>query len=197
MCGIETIAHHVKGTHTEICSRMYDYDSFLLWLEPIQKDAYHISEKLAEKKANAQAEERILVLPRRVEYSLSEPNCLLLDQAEYALNEDAWQSEEEILRLDDICRETLGWPSRKKNVAQPWVLEEEPFQHTVHPRWRIHSEIHYTGALLAIEDVERIQLKWNGRELSNTVTGWYVDKAIKTVEPFSSSAISLTSNFVI
>ena len=180
---VEEILHRRKETHTEICSRMYDYDSLLLWLEPVPPELYCTSEDPAEEMTDTQIEEgSIIPIPRTVEYSLSEPNCLLLDQAEYALDDGEWQAEEEILRLDDICREKLGWPSRKKNVAQPWVLEEEPFLHTVHLRWRIHSEIRYTSALLAIEDIERIQLKWNGREITNTITGWYVDKAIKTVK---------------
>jgi hypothetical protein len=106
---------------------------------------------------------------------------LLLDQAEYALDDGTWQSKEEILRLDDRCRKQLGWLTRRENTTQPWAMKEEPIVHTLRLRFCIQSEIEYTGACLAIEDAETLDLKWNGISVANTVVGWYVDKAIKTV----------------
>ena len=120
-------------------------------------------------------------IPTLVPYTLSEPNVLLLDQAEYALDDGAWQPKEEILRLDDSCRLQLGWPSRKSNFAQPWVVPEEPITHTVHLRWHIQSDITCDGLQLAIEDAEKLQIRWNGQNVDSTVIGWYVDKSIKTV----------------
>ena len=37
------------------------------------------------------------------------------------------------------------------------------------------------GVELAIEDAEAVKLTWDGHPISNDVTGWYVDKSIKTV----------------
>ena len=48
-------------------------------------------------------------------------------------------------------------------------------------RFRIHSEIDYEGAQLAIEDAERLTIMWNGKSVENTPIGWYADKSIKTV----------------
>ena len=190
----EEVDHCIKGDATEIYRRMYDYDSLLLWLEPVAKDddgeaapVFAAATKEVQD-ASASAENRSAVkapriheIPLTVPYSLSEPNALLLDQAEYALDDGEWQAKEEILRLDDACRRKLGWPSRKANVAQPWVIKEEAVTHRVHLRFQILSAIAYAGAQLAIEDAERIQLIWNGQAVESKVTGWYVDKSIKTV----------------
>ncbi|MBQ7839495.1 MAG: hypothetical protein IJ390_03280 [Lachnospiraceae bacterium] len=183
----KAISYCVEGENTCISRRMYDYDSLLLWLEPadmavqpadVAAQPADVAAQISDSPART---EKRLKLPVTVPYTLSEPNALLLDQAEYALDDGPWKPEEEILRLDNDCREQLGWPSRKESVAQPWVIAEEPITHTVHLRWHIHSEIEYEGAQLAIEDAERVSLKWNGEPVENAVVGWYVDKSIKTV----------------
>ena len=208
---LEDVCQRIEGGHTCISRRMYDYDSLLLWLEPMdgaaaQTGAADCAVKqenaaagvVGQTAAHAESEagsagaqstsvaqsapgKTPLRLPVTVSYTLSEPNALLLDQAEYALDDGPWKPEEEILRLDDDCREQLGWPSRKNSVAQPWAIPEEPIVHAVHLRWHIQSDIAYEGAQLAIEDAERVSLKWNGVPVENTVTGWYTDKSIKTV----------------
>jgi len=200
----EEIDHKVVENATEIYRRMYDYDSLLMWLEPAENcrqevcawasgdacgcdtqqqsacsGAFQYAEELQSQPALPAP--RILPLPATVPYTLSEPNVLLLDQAEYALNDGSWKPVEEILRLDDDCRVQIGWNSRKIAVAQPWVTPEAPIVNTVHLRFRIQSEITCEGIQLAMENVERVTLRWNGQPVQNTVTGWYVDKSIKTV----------------
>ena len=175
----EDIAQSIVGEKTEIRCRMYDYDSVLLWLEPVTAEEAGMKAAGVSAKASAAVCEK--ELPVTVPYTLSEPNVLLLDQAEYALDEGEWQPKEEVLRLDDACRIQLGWPSRKKNMAQPWVIPEEPMTHTVHLRFRIPSAIACEQISLAMEDAERVALIWNGEAVESKVTGWYVDKSIKTV----------------
>ena len=190
----EEIDQAVVGDSTEIYRRMYDYDSLLLWLEPVESCGQETAEdKACESvigegcgvrnagQAIPQAVSRTISVPTRVPYTLSEPNALLLDQAEYALNEGPWNPAEEILRLDDICRVQLGWPSRKVGVAQPWMTSQAPIVNTVHLRFRIRSEIKCENIQLALENAENVKLCWNGQPVESTVTGWYVDKAIKTV----------------
>ena len=173
---IEDIEHCVIGNVTEIHCRMYDYDSLLLWLEPFEGDekVMVVPQEIHEIVCKQE-------VPMTVPYTLSEPNALLLDQAEYALDDGEWNPQEEILKLDDKCRVRLGWPSRNANFAQPWAIEKKPITHMLHLRWHVKSEIEYTGAKLAIEDAECLKLKWNGETISNNVVGWYVDKSIKTV----------------
>lgn len=171
---IEEIDYEIANGQTEIRCRMYDYDSLLLNLEPAETGSYHADVAVA-------AENRSLVLPTRVAYTLSEPNALLLDQAEYALDDQEWQPMEEILRLDNVCREALDWPTRKESFAQPWVVPAEEITHAVRLRFTINSEIEYEGASLAIEDAERVTITWNGEPVASELTGWYTDKSIKTV----------------
>lgn len=179
----EGIKQERNGVYTDIYSTMYDYDSLLLWLEPVcdAKEAVCAEDAGVEATGAEKAVPCNIRIPATVPYTLSEPNAVLLDQAEYALDGGQWQPVEEILRLDDACRDQLGWPSRKQSVAQPWVIEEEPVTHTVSLRFHISSEISYEGAQLAIEDAERVQITFNGEAVESAVNGWYVDKSIKTV----------------
>ena len=178
---VEDIKQRICGDMTEVFYRIYEYDSLLLWMEPAEKsDEKEFAADISLAKETISAE-HYLNVPITVPYTLSEPNALLLDQAEYALDDGEWQPKEEVLRLDDICREKLGWLPRRKNAMQPWAMKDEPITHKLRLRFRIQSEIAYEGAHLAIEDAELWQLKWNGVSVPSTVDGWYVDKSIKTV----------------
>lgn len=174
----EEIRQSVKGKNTEVYCRMYDYDSLLLWLEPTA-GASGQPETVSAVKVPAQNKK--IPMPVTMAYSLSEPNVLLLDQAEYKLDDGEWQPKEEILRLDDACREQLGWPTRKEKFAQPWVIPQEEITHAVTLRWHIQSDITSDHIKLAIEDAELLQITWNGQAVDSTPDGWYVDKSIKTV----------------
>ena len=175
---IRKIRAEKKNGCTEILYRMYDYDSLLLHLTPAETAENDIACETDERAVGGAKQ---IALPKTFRYSLSEPNALLLDQAEYALDDGDWQPEEEILRLDNNCREALSWPSRKESFAQPWVVPEEPLTHTVHLKWHIFSEIEVTGAHLAIEDGERVVIRLNGETVPSDVDGWYTDKSIKTI----------------
>ena len=178
---VEEIEQRVRGNRTELRYRLYDYDSLLVWLEPLENGDNIGTEAGEQKPDSRKVIEKEITLPVKVPYTLSEPNVLLLDQAAYALDNGEWQPREEILRLDDVCRAKLGWPSRKVHVAQPWTVVEELVSHELHLHFEVNSEIEYKGAMVAIEDAELVQIRWNGELVPNTVTGWYVDKAIKTV----------------
>ena len=173
----ESIEYSSRSGRTEIRTRMYDYDSLLLRLEPAKAGAEQSLGREPDR-----FEGKSVPVPFLVDYSLSEPNAMLLDFAEYKLDDGAWQSGEEILRLDNACREALGWPSRKKSVAQPWVVPKEPETHSVTLRYAIESRLPLSGVKLAIEDAERLSIELNGQKVPPVVTGWYVDKSIKTVE---------------
>ena len=170
----EKITYCAKDGYTTVRRRLYDYDSLLLWLEPCVE--------MCEQDADVMVPAgEAIKIASSVPYSLSEPNALLLDMAEYSLDGEPWQDAEEILRIDETCRLRLGWPSRRKKIAQPWTVSKEPIEHEVTLRWHVQSAIAYKGALLAIEDAKLLKLKWNGKTIKNDVQGWYVDKAIQTV----------------
>ena len=108
---------------------------------------------------------------------------MLLDMARFALDGDELSGEEEeLLRADNICREKLGFPLRSGAVMQPWVIHEPVPEHKIKLRFTIDSALALDGVSLALEDAEKAQITLNGQAVDNTVTGWYVDKSIKTVE---------------
>jgi len=203
---VEDIEQKLAENMTECFRRLYDYDSLLLWLEPVEVESEGteavicdgvaavecagteavacegaVGDKSGACKNTVVDKPTKISIPARVPYTLSEPNALLLDQVEYALDDAAWQPKEEILRADDAIRRALGWEVRKENITQPWAIAEEPIEHVVHFRWRIISDLEYTGAKLAIETPEVMTLRWNSTEIENTPDGWYADKAIKTI----------------
>ena len=138
-------------------------------------------------------------LRRPVKVALSEPNVLLLDTARFAFDDGPWQEEEELLRADNAFRASLGWPSRKDHVAQPWVVPEEPIVHKMRLQFTVRSEISVLAPRLALEDAERVEIRVNGAPVPSAVDGWFVDECIKTVPlpdlPAGESTIELAIPF--
>ena len=113
------------------------------------------------------------------DYELSEDNVLLLDMAQWKINDDKeFSDKEEILRLDNLVRERLGIRERGGHVVQPWVLGKRPKPHTVTLRYVINSEIDYEGAVLALEDADIAKVCFNGKAVTEILPGYYVDISI-------------------
>ncbi len=134
------------------------------------------------KVAKAEKAERTLVktldVKGLVDYSLSEPNVLLMDRAEYSYDGGDWQEEEEILRISKNFRSSLGY---KSDQTQPYAIEIAPAEHTVALRITIHSDIEVKGALLAIEDADVATVTFNGQKVENNITGYFTDECIGTI----------------
>jgi hypothetical protein len=162
-----------KNGMTQIEYSFYVHDSLLLHLTP--KTERIIA---TERGRNCIKE---LKVNETVPVTLSEPNVLMLDGAEYALDNEEYREREEILRLDNELRSRLGWPSRMDSAVQPYILGEETIEHKVRLRFKIESERKIEGACLAVEDAEKIKITWNGTTVPSEVIGWYVDKSIKKV----------------
>jgi len=160
-----------ENGNTVISRRAYDFDSFLFRLTEGRSDIPE--EKL-----------KLEIVPDRlrfgkVDYELSEPNVLLLDLAEYKLDDDGeYSPPEEILRLDNKCRQRLGWPDRSGHVVQPWAMEPTPDDHKLTLRYTFESEIDYTGAELALETADKAEVTFNGEAVSTEILGMYVDISI-------------------
>ena len=170
----------------------YAYDSLLIELTPGRAEAGE--DAPAEKKFDYYA------LWHPVEIALSEPNVLLLDTAQYAFDdEENWRDEEELLRADDAFREELGYPLRKKEVAQPWVVPDEPITHHLRLKFTVHSEMEIKAPQLALEKAESVEISVNGYPVDNASVGWFVDESIKKVQlpdlPAGDSVIELILPF--
>lgn len=163
---------YINGS-TVISSTLYNYDSLLLKYTP-GKSA--VCKKQESKKSG-----KALALPHSVPFTLSEGNVLLLDMAEYRFDGGEWNSEEEILRLDNIGREKLGWPSRQNSVCQPWVLPAEAPEHKISLRFTVESDIDAENVFMALEDAQQAEITLNGAAVKNEICGWFTDKSIKKV----------------
>jgi len=112
--------------------------------------------------------------------TLEEPNVLLLDMAEFALDQQDYRPKEEILRLDNILRAELKWPARRDAVAQPWAENDTSAPFTLKLRFSFESEIQLNGAELALENTAESTVTLNG-EKAGKVYGFYADKCIGKV----------------
>ncbi len=159
---ISPIKHEYKYGNTLIYYTMYTESSLLLKLNPGCDGGYFTKDNIIT------AEE--VVLKGKHEYILEEPNVLLLDIAEFALDDGEFEPEEEILRLDTKCRTILNIEP-KHTMPQPWVFDDKDSGHTLTLRFKINSEIDVDGAYLAIEDAEKHEYTFNGGKLSRRPSG--------------------------
>ncbi len=122
-------------------------------------------------------------IPGPVKYSLDEPNALLLDRFQFALDQGEFQETRELLRLDNIVRERLGFHLRSEFVAQPYTLKGPDIRdHELKLRVQFASETEKSGCLLALEEPQYVQGFFNGEEIPMEPVGFYVDRAISTVK---------------
>ncbi|HHV12939.1 MAG TPA: hypothetical protein GXX75_21940 [Clostridiales bacterium] len=165
---------------------LYGHDSLLLKLITIE-DAGKTFEGVSQTgilDKRRLAECKTIFEPcKTYEYSLSEPNVLVLDLAKYRLDSEPWSDHyEEILRIDNIMREKLSYPLRMEALAQPWTdTAINSYEHTLSLRFDIRSEIDIRDLLLAMEEPESVELMLNSECISNEAIGYYTDRDIKTV----------------
>ncbi len=189
---IKPIRYSNRDGKTHIVMSLYDYDSVLLYLEDTDEDSSYepaavaaptpISIQRMTDGYNAWAKDSgdapVAHIPMTVPYTLSEPNVLLLDMAKYALDDEALNPTEEILRIDAAVRRRLSFPAGK---AQPWVVENKPAEHTVTLEFTVYSEIDYESPYLALEDADVATVVWNGETVTAKPQGYYVDLSIQKV----------------
>ena len=171
---IKDVSYSIKYGWTHIEHTAFVHDSILLRLENTEVKELNLSAP------TKNVITRTDYFREKVAYRRDEPNVLLLDIAEYKLdNEKNFAAAEEILRLDAIVRERAKIPP--KDRKQPWVIKPEPTTHTVTLRFTFNSEIDVKGAKLAIESPSECVIRFNGEKISNKPNGYFVDEAIETV----------------
>ena len=179
ICCLE--AEYREG-NTVINYELYGDDSLLLCLKMMQKTNLLCKEK-KELTVRMEPAETKYNLPEPVDYRMSEPNVLVLDYFEYALDGEPYHKAEEILRLDNKIRKRLGFQLRCESLAQPYVrVRKETREHKVCLRTRFNSKIELTGCYLALEEAEHCTCTLNGKSVDMKAKGYYVDRAIAKVE---------------
>ncbi|MGM9642664.1 MAG: glycosyl hydrolase [Eubacteriales bacterium] len=183
------------GGNTVIDAGLWSHDSLLFKLEP---NASQAAVDLTPSPAL-----KLIQSPRQnvteTRFKLHEPNALLLDIAEYALDGEDFKQEEEILRADTECRKRLGWGAWGGSANQPWCLPAISPEHTITLKFKINSDIEVKDAKLALEMAEKSVITFNGATVPSEVNGYFVDKAIKTVSlpviPVGTSELVLVQPF--
>lgn len=169
------ISYRIENGWTVIPHTFYLQDSLLLRLEEGEAASLQLPKETA-----GDLKEKIVL--KRAAYRREEPNVYLLDVCQFRLDEGQWEPEEEILRLDNICRARLDIPPRRSRGAQPWVVSQDPPQHSVTMRFTVHSDMEAENALLAIERPFEMEAWFNDQPLDLTAVGYFTDKSIKTVK---------------
>ena len=104
---------------------------------------------------------------------------LLLDFAEYQLDDGPIQKKNEILRLDNEIREKLGFELRNGVMKQPWAMQEKE-THQVTLWYEFFSKIEIE-AWLGLEELNASRIFLNGRKIEKEDCGYYVDPAIRVI----------------
>lgn len=170
---VEEIPASYKEEKTVWEISSYAQDSFLYCLKPGRSE-------LA-KKEKKTGQQRRVKLPDLAEVTLEEPNVLVLDMAEYRLDDGPWREKEEILRLDNEIRRELGYPLRTDAYAQPWIYGTQEYEHRLSLRFRVHSENTAADVRLALENADITEVYWNHNKITSLPDGYYVDKQIRTI----------------
>jgi hypothetical protein len=117
---------------------------------------------------------------------LSEPNVLMLDYANYKLDDEPWSKPTEILRIDNLIRDKLHIPPKGSAWKQPWAVPDSERA----PRAYVTLRFSFTSTFpitsptqLALEDASNIAITLNSTSLSTKEgsENWWVDEAITTV----------------
>jgi hypothetical protein len=151
---------------------IFDLDSLLLKYSPEATEA--------EEEAVFAKSGKKLPVQKLVSYSLDEPNVYLLDKAEFAIDDGAYQPEMELLDADNEMRLALGWNIRTTHVMQPWVIHEPVPEHKAHLRFTVLSDRVVKNVKLALEDADVAEVRFNGVPVKIAIDGWFTDKAIQT-----------------
>ena len=203
---IYTPKYKIENGKTYVEYTMFTEDSFLLKLTPANNDK--VVEGNAPKRAvpmninttaltNPSNKNFIARVPEKpyiktedlVEYTLDEPNAILLDMAEYAFDGDEYSSYlEDSARIGDIGRAMFYNEHQMQTTVQPWVPVPDALKndtgHTVKRRFTFYTEVVLENTYLALEESETAIITVNGERISNEACGWYVDKCIKRDERF-------------
>lgn len=164
----------IVNGNTVITEKIYAYDSKL----------YKLAEfGLVESVKHHETDDyKKCTITDAVDYDLSEENVLVLDIAQYKLSgEEDFSPKEEILKLDNICREKSGLRKRGGSVVQPWVYGEQPPVAEVTLKYTFESEIDYDSPVLALEDADKARIVFNSSEVPNKIIGNYVDISISKI----------------
>lgn len=182
---IYTPEYTIKNGKTYLVRRFYAQDSLLLRLIPSTENNKTVVGNASIRQKSFNEADRTNA-EDVMDYTLSEPNALLLDRCEFAFDGGEWEGETDSLLVSDIGRKRFYKKHRGQRRVQPWVplpeeVKKDLTPHVMKRRFVVESDIAINGAHLALElsDISRIRV--NDKEISNISDGYFTDKCIKTI----------------
>jgi hypothetical protein len=168
-----------------------------LWqtrFEPLQERVFVIGEAIAEAKPAVSPcrIDRPIARAEAMDYSIDEPNIAVLDFASFRLGDEGnWQSEREVLQIEEAICKQLDIPVRAGDMVQPWARQAAE-KAAIHPgksaplrlRYRFKADAHTPreGIHLLIEKPERYSIRLNGTPVSQRVESeWFIDPCLRKI----------------
>jgi len=178
---IRPYAEPQYNNDSTILEHTFEYhDSLLLQLAP--KQSGKVKPNININIGKSSQAENTLKLQNSIPVTLSEPNALLLDMAEYRLDSEHWWPREEILRIDNIIRARLGYPLRTADMAQPWAQSElRDEKHVLSLRFKIYADTPADNVELGLENLQNTKVYFNGKQLQTIGCGYFVDHCIQKI----------------
>jgi len=179
---VSPIEGKIENGTTSLSTNFYPTDHILLKLEKSNKCC---GKKLPPKILNSDEQEELTLerLNEVCEVKFDEPNALLLDIPECSINGKKLEGLNEILRLDNVIRDKFGLAPKRGHIAQPWT---DPIDNNIYGqvelKYTFKSDINIKSPKLAIETPEIMEVFLNGKQADSTITGYWVDESIKTLE---------------
>lgn len=114
-------------------------------------------------------------------FQLNEPNALVFDRFEWRLERGRWKEAEDILSIDRVLRERMGYPQRSLGMIQPWARREAPRRGNRVLSLRAHFEMRKKFPVtLLVENPRRWQFAVNDVAISNgSDDGWFIDPCFR------------------
>ncbi|MCI8416329.1 MAG: hypothetical protein HFI33_02305 [Lachnospiraceae bacterium] len=166
-----------QGGNTYFGHVFYEQDSLLVHGTPAVKMK---TEALQTKRAEMVRATDLFTA--QVEITREEPNVMVLDIGEFSFDGGPWEGMEEILRLDNVCRDRAGYPPRRAALSQPYTMKEEPVpSHAIRLRYFIFSDVCVGNVKAAFENVEQMQVFWDGEKLKVEKDGCFIDPCMGTI----------------
>lgn len=126
-------------------------------------------------------EEQIPV-PAECILELEEDNVLLLDRAQWQLDDGQWHDSEDILKIDNAVRRQLGMNLRTEAFPQPWLtIDKKQDMHCLMLRYTICAQAEVERVDLALECAERAEICFNDKQVEKRAAGTYLDDAISRI----------------
>lgn len=171
-----------ENGNTVVTKALYEHDSLLLYLKKPAKSKRKTKKNAVSCGCACAEPVPVCTLNVPAAYRMSEPNVLLLDQAEYALDGEAFRPCEEVLRADNVLRTELGWPLKMDAIAQPWTEDQnEVPEHTLTLRYVFESKKAFENVMLAMEYAEDTEVILNGVSVPVEFEGYFTDECIRTL----------------